>query len=71
MKIADFSVARRPVQAAGMAVPISKFHRKDLKANRSNFVFEAAALEAICDPQHRLKEVFTTARQVKTAGTEV
>ena len=52
VKIADFPNAR-PVQAAGTAVSISKFHSKDLKAQRSNFVFEAAALQAIFDPQNR------------------
>ncbi len=53
VKIADFPNARRPVQAAGTVVPISKFHSKDLKAQISNFVLEAAALQAIFDPQNR------------------
>ena len=66
VKIADFPNARRPVQAAGTAVPISKFHSKDLKAQRSNFVFEADALQAIVDPQNRQIEVFPARRREKT-----
>ncbi len=70
-KIADFPIARRPVQAAGTAVPISKFHSKDLKAQRSNFVFDAAALQAIFNPQIAEIEVFSAARREKMAGTGI
>ena len=52
-KIADFPNARHHVQAAGTPVLISKFHSKDPKTQRSNFDFEAAALQAIFGPKNR------------------
>ncbi len=71
VKIADFPDARRPVQSAGTAVLISKFHSKNLKAQRSNLFFEDAALQAIFDPQNRENRGFPAARREQTTGTEI
>ena len=43
------------------------FHNWDLKAFLSNFAFEAAALEAIFDPQNRQNGGFSR----RAAGTEI
>ena len=70
MKNRRFLNARRPVKAAGTAVPVSKFHSRDPKIKRSNFVFKAAALQAIFGPQNRQNRGFSRRAAGKTAGTE-
>ena len=50
MKNRYFRNARRPVKAVETAVRISKFNSKDPKTQKSNFVFDAVALQDIFGP---------------------
>ena len=54
-----------PAGTARTAVLLLKFHSKDLKVKRSNFVFEAATLQAILDPQNRQNRGFFPLRDGK------
>ena len=71
VKIADFSNARRPVQAAGTAVPISKFFRKNLRTKEATLSSRPPLYRQYLTLIIAKIEVFPAARREKTAGTGI